>query len=116
MALLFLLQGIVTEEELSQLFDASARQVLREAGILVGERASRTWHRGCGGRARLQASRSGQRVSHIIEHAHPLLFPAGRHLRLECLDLLVLDLIIDEGARHPQRLMQRRHHLTFLAH
>jgi len=40
---LFLLQGIVTEEELSQLFDASARQVLREAGILVGERASRTW-------------------------------------------------------------------------
>ncbi|MGE0709378.1 MAG: methyltransferase [Planctomycetota bacterium] len=40
---LFLLQGSVTEEELGQLFDANARKVLREAGILVGERASRTW-------------------------------------------------------------------------
>jgi methylase of polypeptide subunit release factors len=40
---LFTLQEEVTEEEISQLFDAAARRVLRDAKILVGDRHSRTW-------------------------------------------------------------------------
>lgn len=40
---LFTLQEEVTEEEISLLFDAAARRALREANVLVGERASRTW-------------------------------------------------------------------------
>lgn len=40
---LFTLQEEVTEEEISLLFDAAARRVLRDAKILVGDRTSRTW-------------------------------------------------------------------------
>lgn len=40
---LFTLQEEVTEEEIALLFDAAARKSLREASVLVGDRASRTW-------------------------------------------------------------------------
>lgn len=41
--LLFLLQGVVAVEELDALLDADARRVLRDAGVLLGDRASRTY-------------------------------------------------------------------------
>jgi len=41
--MLLLLQGVVTEEELADLFDKPARQLLKTAGVVMGDRASRTW-------------------------------------------------------------------------
>jgi len=40
---LFLLQGIVTEEELGTIFDTQARKVLRSANLLQGSRSTRTF-------------------------------------------------------------------------
>ena len=39
---LFLLQGVLTSEELREVFDAPARKLLRQAGVLAGDRQSKT--------------------------------------------------------------------------
>lgn len=61
---LFLLQEEVTEEELAELFDAATRKALREAGILVGAKASRTW------RSRVDIHPIGEERLFVTDHRH----------------------------------------------
>ena len=61
---LFLLQEEITEEELAELFDAASRKVLRESGLLVGSKASRTW------RSRVDIHPVGEERLFVTDHRH----------------------------------------------
>ncbi len=59
---LFLLQGTIPEEELAELFDLPARRLLRQAGLLAGDRARRAY------RARVSLYPVGEERLFVTDH------------------------------------------------